>query len=73
MEPAAKTPAELTQFCRQTGAALPEGKLLLFGQVAYLVPQELPEIKGLRVLRAGLELGQTMKTGLNPRTPGRCG
>ena len=57
LEPAAKTPAELTQFCRQTGAALPEGKLLLFGQVAYLVPQELPEIKGLRVLRAGVQLG----------------
>lgn len=73
MEPAAKTPAELTQFCRQTDAALPEGKLLLFGQVAYLVPQGLPEIKGLRVLRTGLELGQTMKTGLNPRTLGRCG
>lgn len=66
LEPAAKTPAELTQFCRQTGAALPEGKLLLFGQVAYLVPQELPEIKGLRVLRAGLELGQTMKNRFEP-------
>ena len=66
LEPAAKTPAELTQFCRQTGAALPEGKLLLFGQVAYLVPQELPEIKGLRVLRTGLELGQTMKNRFEP-------
>lgn len=66
LEPAAKTPAELTQFCRQTGAALPEGKLLLFGQVAYLVPQGLPEIKGLRVLRAGLELGQTMKNRFEP-------
>ena len=38
-------------------AALPEGKLLRFGDVCYLVPQELPEVKGLRVLRAGLELG----------------
>ena len=66
LEPAAKTPAELTHFCRQTGAALPEGKLLLFGQVAYLVPQGLPEIKGLRVLRAGLELGQTMKNRFEP-------
>ena len=66
LEPAAKTPAELTQFCRQTGAALPEGKLLLFGQVAYLVPQGLLEIKGLRVLRAGLELGQTMKNRFEP-------
>ena len=39
---------------------------MLFGQVAYLVPQELPEIKGLRVLRAGLELGQTMKNRFEP-------
>ena len=65
-EPAAKTPAELTQFCRQTGAQLPEGKLLLFGQVAYLVPQELPGLKGLRVLRAGLELGTVLKNRLEP-------
>ena len=65
-EPAAKMPAELTQFCRQTGAQLPEGKLLLFGQVAYLVPQELPELKGLRVLRAGLELGTILKNRLEP-------
>ena len=53
-------------MCSSPGAALPEGKLLLFGQVAYLVPQELPEIKGLRVLRAGLELGQTMKNRFEP-------
>ena len=30
------------------------------------MPQELPEIKGLRVLRAGLELGQTMKNRFEP-------
>lgn len=46
------------------GAALPEGKLLRFGDVCYLVPQELPEVKGLRVLRAGLELGAVLKNQL---------
>ena len=65
-EPAAKCPPELTDFCRQTGAALPEGKLLRFGDVCYLVPQELPEVRGLRVLRAGLELGAVLKNRFEP-------
>ena len=65
-EPAAKCPPELTAFCAQTGAALPEGKLLRFGDVCYLVPQALPEIKGLRVLRAGLELGAVLKNRFEP-------
>lgn len=72
-EPATKCPPELSAFRSQTGAALPEGKLLRFGDVCYLVPQALPEVKGLRVLRAGLELGAVLKTALRPRTRGRCG
>ena len=65
-EPAARCPQELTDFCARTGAALPEGKLLRFGDVCYLVPQALPEVKGLRVLRAGLELGAVLKNRIAP-------
>ena len=65
-EPAAKEPAELTAFRGQTGAQTPEGKLLRFGEVYYLVPQMLPELRGLRVLRAGLELGQARKGRFEP-------
>lgn len=65
-EPAAKCPPELAAFRSQTGAALPEGKLLRFGDVCYLVPQALPEVKGLRVLRAGLELGAVLKNRFAP-------
>lgn len=65
-EPAAKCPPELAAFRGQTGAALPEGKLLRFGDVCYLVPQALPEVKGLRVLRAGLELGAVLKNRFAP-------
>ena len=65
-EPAARCPQELTDFCARTGAALPEGKLLRFGDVCYLVPQALPEVKGLRVLRAGLELGAVLKNRFAP-------
>ena len=80
-EPAAKCPPELAAFRGQTGAALPEGKLLRFGDVCYLVPQELPEVKGLRVLRAGLELGAVLKNRFEPahawalwlqKNPTRC-
>ena len=34
--------------------------------MCYLVPQELPEVKGLRVLRAGLELGAVLKNRFEP-------
>ena len=40
--------------------------MLRFGDVCYLVPEALPEIKGLRVLRAGLELGAVMKNRFAP-------
>ena len=60
-EPTVKAPKELTEFCAQTGAALPEGRLAAFGETVLLVPEELPALRGLRVLRAGLELGQARK------------
>jgi len=56
----------LDDFRRQTGAALPEGKLLAFGQSLFLVPEEMPELHGLKVLRPGLELGQTLKNRFEP-------
>ena len=66
LEPAAKLPKELADFCRETGAAIPEGKPILFGQTVYLAPSELPSLKGLHVLRAGLELGEVRKNRFEP-------
>ena len=66
LEPAAKLPKELADFCRETCAAIPEGKPILFGQTVYLAPSELPSLKGLHVLRAGLELGEVRKNRLEP-------
>ena len=65
-EPAAKLPKELADFCRETGAAMPDGKPILFGQTVYLAPENLPNLKGLHVLRAGLELGEVRKNRLEP-------
>ena len=65
-EPGAALPEAVFSFCRESGAALPEGKALLFGQTCYLAPPETPELQGLRVLRAGLELGEIRKNRLAP-------
>ena len=35
-------------------------------RLQFLVPQALPEVKGLRVLRAGLELGEVLKNRFGP-------
>ena len=61
-----KAPRELEDFQKELAAALPEGKLLSFGQTLYLAPEELPELRGLKVLRPGLELGQAMKGRFEP-------
>ena len=58
--------ALLQAFCKETDAALPEGRLLEFGQSLLLVPDEMPELHGLKVLRAGLELGQVLKNRFEP-------
>ena len=65
-EPEAPLPAALKEFCRASGAALPEGKAVLFGERVYLCPEQTPSLRGLRVLRAGLELGQLKKGRFEP-------
>ena len=59
-------PRELAEFQKILSAALPEGRLLSFGQTLYLAPEETPELRGLKVLRPGLELGQALKGRFEP-------
>ena len=63
---APKIPSELENFCKENLVSYPEGRLLTFGQTVYVVPEEMPELKGLKVLRAGLELGQILKNRFEP-------
>ncbi len=56
----------LKAFCRDVGVTHPEGKLLTFGENLFVVPEETPELAGLKVLRPGLELGQVRKGRLEP-------
>lgn len=61
-----KTPAELDRFLKELGISLPEGRLLSFGQTLYLVPEEMPDLSRLKVLRPGLELGLRKKDRFEP-------
>ncbi len=63
---AAKLPAAWQSFGKELGIQLPAGKALTFGQSLFWVPQELSELKGLKVLRPGLELGTVKKDRFEP-------
>ena len=61
-----KLPKEWVAFAKEVGVTLPQGKAILFGQNLYWAPEELPELKGLKVLRPGLELGEVKKDRFQP-------
>lgn len=65
-EPGIKAPKEVAEFASTAGAALPEGEFIPFGARVFLAPEELPMLRGLRVLRCGLELGELRKGRLDP-------
>ena len=63
---AEKIPASFSEFAKPLGIELPQGKAICFGQNLYLAPQQIPELARLRVLRAGLELGECKKDRFEP-------
>ena len=64
--PGQKLPKEWLSFAKELDIRLPEGKAILFGQNLYWAPEDLPELKGLKVLRPGLELGEVKKDRFQP-------
>ena len=66
IEPGMKAPKELLEFAKAVELSLPEGNVVSFGQTIYLAPEELPALRGLRVLRCGLELGEVRKNRVEP-------
>ena len=68
VKPAAgeRLPKEWTEFARQLGITLPSGKAVLFGQSLYWAPEAMPDIRGVKVLRPGLELGEVKKGRFEP-------
>lgn len=56
----------LEEFIKENLKISIPDRLLLFGEQIYLVPQEFPSIKGLRVIRPGLHLGTLKKNRFEP-------
>jgi NOL1/NOP2/fmu family ribosome biogenesis protein len=61
-----KLPKLWLEFARELGIQLPAGKAIMFGQSLYWAPEEMPEIRGVKVLRPGLELGEVKKDRFEP-------
>ena len=50
-------PAEWLSFAKSLNIRLTHGQPLTFGQNLYWIPQDMPDLQGLKVVRPGLELG----------------
>ena len=61
-----KLPKEWLGFAKELGITLPQGKALNFGTELYWVPEEMPPLRGLKVLRPGLCLGIVKKDRFEP-------
>ena len=64
--PGEKLPNQWLAFAKELGIRLPEGKAIAFGPNLYWAPAEMPDLKGLKVLRPGLELGEVKKDRFEP-------
>ena len=64
--PGEKLPKEWLSFAKELALSLPQGKAISFGPNLYWAPVELPDLKGLKVLRPGLELGEVKKGRFEP-------
>ena len=61
-----KLPKEWAAFAKEMEIRLPEGEAVLFGETLYWAPAGMPEIRALKVLRPGLELGCVKKDRFEP-------
>lgn len=53
-------------FCKENLKETPQGVKIKFGDQLYLIPENMPELKGFRVLRPGLHLGTLKKNRFEP-------
>ena len=63
---AEKLPKQWLDFAKTLDIDLPEGKAVSFGTTLYWAPAQMPDLKGIKVLRPGLELGEVKKDRFEP-------
>ena len=63
---AEKLPPQWQKFAEDLGIRLPAGKPMLFGTTLYWVPEEMPDLNKLKVMRPGLQLGEIRKDRFEP-------
>mgnify|MGYP003312641448 CR=1 FL=1 len=56
----------LCLFAKELGIRLPPGKAVSFGQNLFWAPEEMPDLRRLKVMRPGLELGIIKKDRFEP-------
>lgn len=61
-----KLPREWEAFAKELDIHLPAGKPVMFGQSLYWASPAMPDIRGIKVLRPGLELGEVKKGRFEP-------
>ena len=64
--PAEKLPKEWVSFARELKIDLPAGKAVSFGSNLFWTSEDLPDMKRLKVMRPGLELGEVKKGRFEP-------
>ncbi len=64
--PGEKLPKAFEAFAKEMGIFLPRGKAISFGATTFWAPEEMPDLRGLKVLRPGLELGEEKKGRFEP-------
>ena len=70
-DPAADCPGQplpglWKEFAADLKITLPAGKAITFGAQLYWAPEDMPDIRGIKVLRPGLELGELKKGRFEP-------
>ena len=61
-----KLPKSWLEFAKEMGIQLPDGRAVCFGESLFWLPKEAPDLRGLKVMRPGLELGTVKKDRFEP-------
>ncbi len=66
MEQPQNLPRQWSDFAKALDIRLPAGKAVLFGASLYWAPEDMPSLRGIKVMRPGLELGEVKKDRFEP-------